>query len=162
MDGPVGQELDRLRNAPVSVLVARYEELMGEQPRARNKVFLFRRIAWRLQANAYGGLSERARRRALEIADDSDLRLTAPVQRHKQPAEVGLAGRNDERLPLPGAVLRRQFRNRTIEVKVLPHGFEYDNRWFKSLSGIAEKVTGTRWNGFVFFGLKGRQRSRAA
>ena len=60
MDGPVGQELDRLRNAPVSVLVARYEELMGEQPRARNKVFLFRRIAWRLQANAYGGLSERS------------------------------------------------------------------------------------------------------
>jgi hypothetical protein len=42
------------------------------------KQFLFRRIAWRIQANAYGGLSERARRRALEIANDSDLRIRAP------------------------------------------------------------------------------------
>ena len=118
--------------------MARYEELIGRAAAGAEQGILvwyscFERIARRLQANAYGGLSERARRRALEIADDSDLRLTAPVQRKKQSPAVGLAGRHDERLPPPGAVLRRQFRNRTIEVKVLPHGFEYDNCWFKSL-----------------------------
>ena len=54
------------------------QEVFGEASRSNHKQFLFRRIAWRMQANAYGGLSERARRRALEIANDADLRIRAP------------------------------------------------------------------------------------
>src|SRR5207248_6985503 len=68
-------EVDRLRTAPLSAVVARYEELFNEQPPSRNRLSLLRRVAWRLQANLHGDLSERARRRALEIADDRDVRL---------------------------------------------------------------------------------------
>jgi hypothetical protein len=154
-------ELEKLRAAPVSVLLARYQELFGECPPGRNKVCLFRRIAWRLQANQYGGLPERARQRALEIAAESDLRLTAPRSKVSG-VSPGVSNRPDRRLPLAGTVLRRHHRGRAIEVKVLAHGFEYQNRWFRSLSGIAEDITGTRWNGYVFFGLAQRKPSRAA
>jgi Protein of unknown function (DUF2924) len=150
------EEAQRLRTAPVAVLVARYEELFGERPRARHRVFLWRRICWRLQANLQGGLSERAHSRALEIADDRDLRLTAPQPPKVAAVALPNSGR-DRRLPLPGVVLKRRFRGQDIEVKVLVDGFEYQGRKFASLSAVAECVTGTRWNGFVFFGLQARK-----
>ena len=100
-------------------------------------------------------MSQRARARALEIADDRDLRLTAPLAQ-KAAGPRPSPGR-DARLPLPGAVLKRQFRGQTIEVKVLVDGFEYQGRRFASLSGVAEFVTGTRWNGFLFFALQARK-----
>jgi len=62
----------------VGQLKAKYQEVFGEMSRSNHKQFLFRRIACRMQANAYGGLSERARRRTLEIANDADLRIRAP------------------------------------------------------------------------------------
>jgi hypothetical protein len=150
------EEAQRLRTAPVAVLVARYEELFGERPRARHRVFLWRRICWRLQANLQGGLSERAHARALEIADDRDLRLTAPQPPKVAAVALPNSGR-DRRLPLPGVVLKRRFRGQDIELKVLVDGFEYQGRKFASLSAVAECVTGTRWNGFVFFGLQARK-----
>src|SRR5438132_2778648 len=70
--------IEELRRLNVVALRRKYQELFAEESRSWNKQFLFRRIAWRLQANAEGGLSERARRRATEIADDSDLRTRAP------------------------------------------------------------------------------------
>jgi hypothetical protein len=158
------EELKKLHTGSSRALHLRYTELFGEAPRSSNRVFLIRRIAWRLQANTYGDLSERARRRALEIANDADLRLLPPESSrrrqngHRQPSDVGW----DQRIPLPGTVLTRRFQGRTIEVKVLQRGFEYNHQWFRSLSGIAEQITGTRWNGFVFFGLKRRQRPHAA
>jgi hypothetical protein len=62
----------------VGQLKDRYREVFGETSRSNHKQFLFRRIAWRVQANAYGGISERARRRALEIANDAVLRIWTP------------------------------------------------------------------------------------
>jgi hypothetical protein len=151
------EEVDRLRTAPLSVVVARYEELFNEQPPSRKRVSLLRRVAWRLQANLYGEISERARRRALEIADDRDVRLTAPSSRRVS-ANADTPAR-DTRLPLPGATVQRQYRGRTIQVKVLLDGFEHEGQRFASLSAVAERVTGTRWNGFVFFGLQSRKRA---
>jgi hypothetical protein len=152
---PWAAEVEHLKTAPLAVLVARYQELFAEPPRARHRVFLLRRVAWRLQANLYGGLADRARLRALAIADDRELRLTAPPTR----AVAGSAATppRDARLPMPGAVLKRLYRGRNIEVKVLLDGFEYEGQPFASLSGVAERVTGTRWNGFVFFGLQARK-----
>ena len=68
------EQIEGLRHMTVGQLKDRYFEVFGEQSRSNHKQFLFRRIAWRIQANAEGGLSERARRRALEIANDADLR----------------------------------------------------------------------------------------
>src|ERR1700675_3760481 len=74
----VWAEIDELRNLKTADLRAKYQEAFGVETRSSNKQFLFRRIAWRLQARAEGDLSERARRRAAEIADDGDVRLRAP------------------------------------------------------------------------------------
>ena len=152
---PWSEEAERLRTAPVSVLVSRYGELFGEPPRTRHRVYLLRRVSWRLQAKQWGGLSQRALDRALAIADDRDLRLTAPQPRRSGASQVQAT--RDPRLPLPGVVLKRQFGGHEVAVKVLVSGFEYQGRKFASLSGVAERITGTRWNGFVFFGLQRRR-----
>jgi len=160
-DRPWMAELEALKAAPVSRLVARYEALFGEQPRSRNRISILRRIAWRLQANLYGNLTERARRRATEIVDERDFRLTAPATDGVNPPPLPspIQGR-DSRLPYPGTVLVRTYRGRKVTVKVLRDGFEYDGAEYRSLSAVAERVTGTRWNGFLFFGLQARKHAR--
>jgi hypothetical protein len=159
---PIRQPIDTLWQLSPQALRDQYEQLFGEPPRCGHRVGLTRRIAWRMQASAEGDLSERARRRASEIADDAALRLHPP--RTFQPVSVGHPGRKrhpsrDARLPPPGTLLTRCYQNKTITVQVLENAFEYEGQQFRSLSGIAEKVTGTRWNGFLFFArsLKGPQ-----
>ena len=152
---PWAEEAERLRIAPVSVLVSRYQELFGEPPRTRQRLYLLRRVSWRLQANQLGGLSQRALDRAVALADDRDLRLSAP--RSHRPGTEEVQATRDPRLPLPGVFLKRQFAGKEVEVKVLVGGFEYQGQKFASLSGVAERITGTRWNGFVFFGLQRRK-----
>jgi Protein of unknown function (DUF2924) len=150
-------ELGRLNAAALKI---RYRELFGEDSRSSNKQFLVRRIAWRLQAQAEGDLSERARRRIAEIADDKDFRTRAPVGflGRPEPAAASFHGaHNDLRLPPPGTEIRRRFGNRDIVVKVLSKGFEYEHKQYRSLSAIAREVTGTRWNGLLFFGLTERR-----
>jgi hypothetical protein len=116
------------------------------------------RIAWRLQSLAEGTLSERARKRAEELARDADLRTTLP----RPPKEASGAKTvalpapkltAHDRLPLPGTVLTRRYRARRVEAKVLPQGFEYEGQVYRSLSAVAEAVTGSHWNGHLFFGL---------
>jgi len=152
---PWTEEAERLRTAPLAVLLARYRELFGEPPRTRQRLYLLRRLSWRLQANQLGGLSQRALDRALALADDRDLRLSAPQS--CRPDTESVPATRDPRLPLPGVVLKRQFAGKEVEVKVLGEGFEYQGRQFASLSGVAERITGTRWNGFVFFKLQRRK-----
>jgi hypothetical protein len=151
------EEIDALRQMPVGELRAKYLEVFGEESRSNHKQFLFRRIAWRLQALAEGGLSERARRRALEIANDADLRIRAPKAFDASaPGNRSVRRRisvTDPRLPGLGQFLVREYKGRSIEVKVRTDGFEYDGRIHRSLSAIAREVTGTKWNGFLFFNL---------
>src|SRR6266478_6837807 len=78
METAVRKEIDELSRMTGGQLRQKYIEAFGEESRSNHKQFLFRRIAWRIQANAEGGLSERARRRAAEIADEADLRTRAP------------------------------------------------------------------------------------
>src|SRR5713101_9189053 len=78
MDPAILTEIEHLRQMKVGALRTKYRDVFGEESRSSNKQFLFRRIAWRLQARVEGGLSERARQRALEIANDADLRIRAP------------------------------------------------------------------------------------
>lgn len=154
------KQIDELSRMTVSQLRQKYIEAFGEESRSNHKQFLFRRIAWRIQALAEGGLSERARRRALEIANDADLRIRAP--KPKFGSDVSLdpklsvsrkVGAVDPRLPPPGTYLEREYKGRRIIVKVLAEGFEFDGTIHSSLSAIAHEATGTKWNGFVFFNL---------
>ena len=161
MDPAIIAEIEDLRRMKAGALRVRYRELFGEDSRSSNRSFLFRRIAWRLQANVEGDLSERIRRRALDIADDADLRIRAPQGFFVEsgPGEAGTLGHaglgRDRRVPCAGSLLTRQFEDRTIVVKVLENGFEYQAQRYRSLSAVAREVTGTRWNGLRFFGLTG-------
>lgn len=161
MEATTYQEVQGLSRMTVGELREKYIEVFGGETRSYHKEFLRKRIAWRIQALAEGDLSERARRRAEELANDADLRTRAP----RDPVASGSAevkGRTatgrispscDPRLPLPGTLLSREFKGCDIVVKVLDNGFEFDGRRYKSLSAIAQEVTGSKWNGFLFFGI---------
>jgi hypothetical protein len=157
MDNGVLVEIEKLRRASVTALRAKFRERFREETRSRHREHLFRRIAWRLQALAEGDLTERARQRANEIAEDADLRKVAPrgfFTVEGAPVQTTPGDRPmDRRLPLPGALLRREWKGRTILVEVLAKGFRYENQTYSSLSAVAVAVTGTRWNGLAFFGL---------
>lgn len=151
-------EVDRLQGLPIRDLKEEYRRVWGEPARSNNRQHLVKRIAWRLQALQQGDLPERARRRALEIADDADLRVRPP-DGGLPPVHVGevrterfLASR-DCRLPLPGTILRREYKGRKVQVTVLDSGFRYGGKVYKSLSAVAKAVTGSHWNGYGFFGL---------
>src|SRR5438552_9926878 len=123
MNPAVIAAIEQLRGSTVAALKIRFRELFGEESKSSNKQFLFRRIAWRLQAKVEGDLSERARRRAAEIASDADLRTRAPkgflpgdtptsapwVTDRSQP-------QRDWRLPAPGSLLTRRLDDRQIVV----------------------------------------------
>jgi hypothetical protein len=156
------EAIEELRGLSAAALRGRYRELFGEESKSSNKQFLFRRLAWRLQANSEGGLSERARRRAAEIVNEADLRTRAPKgflppDSPTRSTGAGSSSRRDWRLPPPGTLLTRRLKDRQIVVKVLDEGFEYESRRYRSLSAIARKLTGTRWNGLLFFGLAERR-----
>jgi Protein of unknown function (DUF2924) len=157
----VWQEIERLRTASVGELRTRYFEMFGQESRSNHKQFLFRRVAWRLQALAYGDLAEQVRQRALALAQDVDLRIKAPrhmVGNAHQLLQPTFRSRHksgrDERLPAPGSILRREFKGQIVVVQVLADGFQHQDRFYKSLSAIARQVTGTPWNGYAFFRLK--------
>jgi len=163
MNAETYKEVQELGRMTVAELKEKYLDVFGEETRSYHREFLRKRIAWRLQALSEGDLSERARRRAEELANDADLRIRTPRDPYKY-GSAEMRGRTvggrlhisrDSRLPLPGTLLVREFKDKTVVVKVLDEGFEYEDRRFKSLTAIAREVTGNKWNGFVFFGLTG-------
>lgn len=171
METAVLMEIEKLRRVSLVALRQKYREVFAEETRCRHREHLFRRIAWRLQALAEGDLTERARERASQLARDADLRMVAPqgfftVEGEPVRTTRGEGNRRpvDGRLPLPGTLLSRKWKGRTVLVEVLSDGFRFENRRYASLSAIAVAVTGTRWNGLAFFGLtgKGRKEQRHA
>jgi hypothetical protein len=156
MNAATASEIAKLETLTVSKLVEKFESLFGEKCRSRNKRYLIRRIAWRLQANAEGGLSARAMKRAAELALDSEVRVTPP--RHKMQtnhitADVQTRPVSDQRLPPAGSMLHREYKGRLKKVLVLKSGFEYDGQIYKSLTAVANAITGSHVNGFHFFRL---------
>ena len=148
----VKAELAALQHLSPKELRQKYADVFGEQSRSGNKDYLVKRIGWRIQSLAEGGLSERAKARAAELARDADIRVTVP--RTSTPTVVTLPGPPmNRRLPMPGAVLTRQYQGRLIQVTVLPKGFEWDGQIYRSLSAVAKAVTGSHWNGYGFFNL---------
>jgi hypothetical protein len=153
----VARELAALGGMTVKELRDKYAEVFGEETPAHNQTWLARRIVWRLQALAEGDLSERARRRAAELANDADLRMNPPKALAVAPTEPAatkvLPFKPDGRLPPPGTVLTRKYKGEVLQVKVLPHGFEYEGEVYGSLSAVARAITGSHCNGYLFFKL---------
>jgi hypothetical protein len=156
----IGKELAALRRMSTQELQAKFAELFGEEVwKTGNRVWLVKRIAWRLQALDEGDLSERARRRAAELANDADLRLSPPRPHKPRPKAIVQAGptrcaskRNTPQVR-PGTVLARKYRGEMLEVRVLADGFEFEGTTYSSLSAVAKAITGAHCSGHHFFRL---------
>ena len=156
--GDVPTQLAALETMSVGELAEKFRELYGEPTRTRNKDYLRKRLAWRIQELAEGGLSASALSLVAQLGDHLPERWRmrqAPPQAEEAMPVQPLEPR-DPRVPLVGTVLRRVFNGVAHEVTVCGEGFEYAGERFKTLSAVAKHITGTPWNGFLFFGLKKR------
>lgn len=155
----VAKEVAALQRMTVRELRIRYADVFGEETKAGNKPWLIKRIAWRLQSLEEGDLSERARQRAAELANDADVRLSPPKQKSASPSPASqtktaaLAVKGDDRLPPAGTVITREYKAQSLQVKVLPKGFEFEGEVYKTISAVAKAITGQHCNGYHFFRL---------
>jgi hypothetical protein len=135
-----------LKTLPAPVLKQRWRELFDTEPPPYNRRFLESRLAYRIQELAFGGLKPETIERLEAIAD-------------------GLEGKRSKRRsslhsrPIAGTRLIREWKGAEHCITVRDDDFEYQGRPYKSLSAIARAITGTRWNGLVFFGLKNQRGS---
>jgi hypothetical protein len=157
MDVSVTKQIAALQRMTAKQLAVKYAEVFGETTNTRNRTWLFRRVAWRIQALAEGDLSERARGRAAELARDADIRMNPPILKMSEPVKQtrtkDVRFKADERPPPPGTVLTRKYKGTEIQVKVLANGFEYAGEVHGSLSAVAKAITGNHCNGYHFFKL---------
>ena len=155
MELNIVNEVATLQRLSVGQLRQHFADLFGETTKASNRTWLVKRIVWRMQALAEGDLSERARRRAAELARDADLRLNSPRRQTTAttaaPEPVPIAAPVDQRLPPPVTILARPYKGQLVQVQVLTEGFAYAGRVYPSLSAVAKAVTGSHTNGFLFF-----------
>ncbi|SDB47229.1 DUF2924 domain-containing protein [Bauldia litoralis] len=142
--------LARLAEIPkmdIADLKTMWRQLFQAEPPAFNRKYLESRLSYRVQELAYGGLKPETVRRLAILGDG----LGQGGGRGKR---RGTTSRTDR--PVAGTRLLREWQGTEHCVTVLVDGFEYDGRPYKSLSAVARAITGTRWNGWVFFGLRGQ------
>jgi len=142
MSDGVLAKIAALKTTPAPALKAKWRELYDSEPPPYNRRFLESRLAYRIQELTYGGLKSEtvARLEALaeELGDGRDTKQPRPLRN----------------LPIAGTRLIREYEGVEHCVTVCDEGFEYQGRPYKSLSSVARAITGTRWNGWVFFGPK--------
>ena len=148
----LAREVAAWQRLTVKDLRSKYAEVFGEEAATNHKGWLVKRLAWRVQALAEGDLGERARRRAAELANDADLRLSPP-RRHQTDSgqRTTTSTPCDPRLPPPGTMITRKYKGAILHVKVLAHGFQFQGETYPSLSALAKAITGSHCNGFLFF-----------
>ncbi|MBF0572106.1 MAG: DUF2924 domain-containing protein [Candidatus Omnitrophica bacterium] len=151
MNQSIVEQIMTLKNQSVEELKAKYEEVFkGEKPTSNNRPYLWRKIAYRLQELEYGGLSVNTQSRINELIDQYDPVNNKMLRPQNAPGKAKTNGR-DTRLPIPGAIIRKEYKGQVLEVKVLEKGFEFEGQAYKTLSAVAKKVTGDHWNGYLFF-----------
>ena len=134
-----------LERTPTSELKRQWRELFDAEPPPYNRRFLQSRLAYRLQELAYGGLKPETVERLEALGEQLD--GSGPAARRRAAADR----------PIAGTRLIREWQGVEHCVTVRQEGFEYQGRPYKSLSAVARAITGTRWNGLVFFGLKNQR-----
>ena len=142
---PISEELAELRALNVAELVERYVAVFGRAPRCKQPTWMFRKIAWEIQARRFGGLSKRALVRLEELMAEIDIPLggvRAPLK-SKRPTTQGTS-------------VARVWKGREVTATAVEGGWEHEGVIYRSLSAIAKHVTGSHWNGKLFFGLSRR------
>lgn len=153
----ISEEIQALKNATLLEIQKQYNKLfnVAEAPCA-NKPYLIKKIAYKLQEMADGGLSDEAKMQIIDLIEKYD-----PINNKALRPQVVSAGKSvvsipfmrDKRLPIPGTVIHKKYKDQDIHVKVLDKGFEYKDKYYRSLTAIAFELTGAHWNGFSFFNL---------
>jgi hypothetical protein len=134
-------EIRRLPDLSLAELRNRWKALYGNPaPQSLRRNFLARAVAYQMQVEAYGGLSNSTKRRLREITE---------AVRGGNPDAAGVARRIR-----PGTQMIREWRDKTHIVTAISEGFEWNGKTYKSLSAVAKQITGTNWNGYAFFGIK--------
>lgn len=156
----LAKDIGGLQELGLAELRGRYLEVYGEGARSKNLPYLRKKIAFRIQERMEGGLSLAAKARIEEFSSTEAATETQRVERRPPltPAR-GVSSKQegrDPRLPKAGNSVSREFKGFVHEVQVLESEFVYRGRSYRSLSAIAKEITGTPWNGFLFFGLIGR------
>jgi hypothetical protein len=146
MSDPVLAQLAALKTAPIGALRQKWRDLFGREPPLYNRRYLESRLAYRIQELAYGGLKPGTIERLEALADELE-------------GKGGRRRQSIESRPIAGTRLIREWKGVEHCVTVRSEDFEYQGRPFASLSAVARTITGTRWNGLVFFGLKNQGRS---
>ncbi len=149
-------QIMELKEKSLGELKAKYEELFPSQKApSNNKVFLWRKIAYRLQELEYGGISAEAQSKIQQLIQRYDpinnKALRPDNIPENQPKKSGIS--RDKRLPIPGTVITKEYKGISLQVKILKSGFEYNSKIYKTLTAIAKEVTGAHWNGYLFFNL---------
>jgi hypothetical protein len=139
MTDSIAAQVATLPKTPTPELRQMWRELFDKEPPGFSRNYLISRLAYRIQELAYGGLKPATRARLDVLADTLDPKA----------ARQRVADR-----PVVGARLIRQWQGTEYQVTVLADGFEWEGRRYKSLSAVARAISGTRWNGWTFFGLK--------
>lgn len=150
------EKIAALKNKSILELQKEYETLFdGQKANSDNKIYLIRRIAFRLQELEYGGLSQKAHNRLNELIglyDPVNNKAIRPKVTVETQARTKTRGR-DMRLPIPGTIITKDYHGKKYQIKVLENGFEYEGKIYKHLTAVAEKITGAHWNGYNFFNL---------
>ena len=146
---PILARLAALKAMSVNDLKAEWQVLFDAPAPNNSRNFLEGRLAYRIQELTYGGPDKQTRRLLDLLADEVEGTLTRKAQ---------IA---NPRNPVVGTKLIREWDGVAHTVTVLTEGFEWDGRRYKSLSAVARAITGTRWNGYRFFGLRERKRGEA-
>ena len=146
---PILARLAALKVMSVNELKSEWQALFDAPAPNNSRTFLESRLAYRIQELIYGGPDKQTRRLLDLLADEVEGTLTRKAQ---------IA---DPRNPLVGTKLIREWDGIAHTVTVLKEGFEWGGQRYKSLSAVARAITGTRWNGYRFFGLRERKREEA-
>jgi hypothetical protein len=145
MDDNLLARITALKAMPVEELRRQWQQLFDIPPPRYNRRFLESRLAYRLQELAYGGLRPATVARLEALGEQLD------------GGDIAVRRRRAEERPIAGTKLIREHQGVLHHVTVLQDGYQWQGRPYKSLSAIARAITGTRWNGLVFFGLKNRR-----
>ena len=147
MTDTVLARLAALKTAPMPALKQQWRDLFDKEPPPYNRKFLESRLAYRIQELAYGGLKQETIERLEALGEQLD---GGDIAKRRIRTDIR---------PIAGTRLIREWQGVEHCVTVRADDFEYQGRPYKSLSSVARAITGTRWNGWVFFGLK-NQRGR--